>query len=100
MARSVRQVARQKALEAQRRRRRERAEAERRYEALGVRVAVALMERDAAVSQMEQEAGRLLSELTASGMTMADAVDWCGAALTPTEGRRLVKLAEPERHSE
>ena len=96
MARSVRQVARQRVMEAQRQRRRERAEAEKRYQALGVAVAVALVERDAAVERAELEAGQGLAKLTAEGMTIAEAVAWCGVEMSASEARRLVRLARRE----
>lgn len=93
MGKSVRQVARRQALEAQAKRRRERAEIERRCSALGVEVVVALTERDAAVERYERGAGVALAALMNSeGLTIADACEWAGD-LTVAEAKRLRRLA-------
>ena len=55
---SVRQAARRSALDAQAVRRKERADRERRLEALAVEVLTALGERDQAIRDAEQRAGR------------------------------------------
>lgn len=92
MGRSVRQIARRRALEAQAKRRQERAEVEQRCSALGIDVVVALSERDAAVERHERAAGVALTELVESeGLTLAEACAWAGE-VTVAEGKRLRRL--------
>ena len=94
MGQSVRQTARKAALATQAKRRRERAEAERRCSALGVDVAVALTERDAAVERLERAAGLALAKLTGEeGLTLAAACGWADN-LPTAEAKRLLRLAE------
>ena len=93
MGKSVRQAARKSALAAQAKRRRERAEAERRCSALGIDVAVALTERDAAVQRYERAAAATLVKLTRDeGLTLSSACEWADN-LPIAEAKRLLRLA-------
>ena len=94
MGQSLRQAARRAALETQAKRRRERAEAERRWSALGVNVAVTLTERDAAVQRYERAVGAALVKLTRDeGLTLSSACGWADN-LPTAEARRLLRLAK------
>lgn len=94
MAQSVRQAARQKALEAQRAKRREREASERRRGALGVDVTVAIEERDAAVARHELAAGQALRALTRDeGVSLQDVGEWVPDVGT-SEVKRLLRDAE------
>lgn len=93
MSRSVRQEARAKAMSEQAALRRKRRDAERRKSALGVQVAVALEERDAAVSKHELEAGTALQALvTEEGVSPTSISDWVPGVST-SEMKRLRRLA-------
>jgi hypothetical protein len=92
---SIRQAARRAALDAQSKRRRQRAEREKRLEDLAVRVLVAVGERDAAVADAERRAGEALREMTEDeGLSVREAVEWCGDEITTREATRLRRLAE------
>ena len=92
---SIRQEARRVALEAQSKRRRERAEREKRLEHLAVRVLVAVRERDAAVADADRRAGSALREMTGGeGLSVREAVEWCGGEITTREATRLRRIAE------
>ena len=94
MGQSVRQTARKSALQTQAKRRRERARAERRWSALGVDVAVALTERDAAVTRYERAAGATLVKLTHNeGLTLLEACEWANN-LPTAEAKRLLRLVQ------
>ena len=94
MGQSVRQTARKSALKTQAKRRHERAEAERKWSALGIDVAVALTERNAAVDRLERAAGAALVKLTHDeGLTLSLACEWANN-LTPAEAKRLLRLVE------
>lgn len=94
MSQSVRQTARKSALQTQAKRRRERVEAERRWSALGIDVAVALTERDAAVQRYERAAGAALVKLAGEeGLTLAEACEWADN-LPTAEAKRLLRLAK------
>ena len=91
---SIRQEARRAALDAQSRRRRERAAREKRLEDLVVRVLVAVRERDAAVADADRRAGEALREMTKDeGLSVREAVEWCGDEITTREAARLQRLA-------
>lgn len=93
---SLRQAARRAALDAQAQRRRERAERDKRVEALAVDVLTALEERKAAIAECERRAGRALRHLTErEGLSLRDAVEWCGSGLTAREVKHLMSLASP-----
>jgi hypothetical protein len=92
---SIRQEARRAALDAQSKRRRERAEREKRLEDLVVRVLVAIRERDAAVADAERRAGEALREMTEDeGLSVREAVEWCGDEITTREATRLRRLLQ------
>jgi len=94
---SIRQAARRAALDAQSKRRRERAEREKRLEDQAVRVLVAVRERDAAVAEAERRAGRALREMTEDeGLSVREAVEWCGDEITTREATRLRRLVEAD----
>src|SRR5215218_2375309 len=87
---SVRQAARRSALDAQAVLRKERADQERGLEGLAVAVLTALAERDAMVRDAERRAGQALLTMTdAEGLSLREAVDWCGSGLTVREMTRL-----------
>ncbi len=91
---SVRQAARRSALDAQARMRSERAEQERRRSGLAVAVVTALAERDALVQACEKRAGEALVKMTsAGGLTLREAVRWCGEQITLREATRLRQVA-------
>jgi hypothetical protein len=90
---SVRQAARRSALDARAVLRKERAERERRLEALAVAVLTALGERDRAVRDAERRAGQALRTMTDDeGLSVRQAVDWCGSGVTVREITRLLGL--------
>jgi hypothetical protein len=87
---SVRQAARRSALEAQAVLRKERADRDHRLEGLAVDVLTALGERDRAVRDAERRAGEALRAMTDDeGLSMREAVEWCGSGLTMREATRL-----------
>jgi hypothetical protein len=90
---SVRQAARRSVLDAQAVLRKERADRERRLEALAVAVLTALAERDALVRDAERRAGQALRTMTDDeGLSVRDAVNWCGSGITVREITRLLRL--------
>ena len=92
---SIRQEARRAALDVQSKRRRERAEREKRLEGLAGAVLVAMRERDAAVAAAERRAGQALQGMTEDeGLSIREAVEWCGGEITTREATRLRRLAE------
>src|SRR5450759_102994 len=92
---SIRQEARRAALEAQSKRRRERAEREKRLENLAVRVLVAVGAREAAVVDAELRAGQALREMTEDeGLSVREAVEWCGDEITTRQATHLRRLTE------
>jgi len=89
---SARQAARRAALDAQAQRRRERAERDKRIEALAVDVLTALEERKAAIADCERRAGLTLQKLIDDeGLSVREAVDWCGGELTNREAANLLR---------
>lgn len=94
---AIRQHARRTAREVADKRRRERAERERRVMDLAEQVMVAIGERDAATVEWERRAARALRALThGEGLTLSDAVAWCGEAVTVREARRIRDLPETD----
>ena len=90
---SVRQAARRSALDAQAVLRKERVYRERRLEALAGDVLTALAERDALVRDTERRAGQALPTMTDDeGLSLREAVDWCGSGITAREITRLLRL--------
>ena len=91
---TIKQQARRTAREMAEKRRREREERERRVIDLAERVMVAIGERDAAVAETEKRAGEALRELTErEGLSLGEAVEWCGETITVREATRLRRLA-------
>jgi len=91
---TIKQRARRKAHDAVARQRKERAERERRLEDLAVQVLTAVEERDAAVFETERRAGAALRQMTeVEGLTLREAVDWCGEEISVREATRLRQLA-------
>ena len=94
---SARQLARRAALDAQSKMREQRVERERRLSAHGVKVMVALGERDEMVRRCEQRAGEALHQMTAvEGLGLDEAIQWCGEGLSRREAARLCALAGDE----
>ena len=90
---SVRQAARRSALDARAVLRKQRADRERRLEGLAVAVLTALGERDALIRDAERRAGQALRTMTdGEGLSVREAVDWCGGGLTVREITRLLRL--------
>ena len=89
---SVRQAARRSALDAQAVLCKERADRERRLEALAVAAVTALGERDALVRDAERRVGQTLRTMTEDeGLSVREAVDWCGSGVTVREITRLLR---------
>ena len=96
-AQSARQLARRAALDAQAKMREQRVAREKRLSARGVEVMVALGERDEVVRRYEQRAGEALLAMTAAeGLSVDEAIQWCGEGLSRREVARLCALAEPD----
>ena len=91
---TIKQQARRTAREMAEKRRKEREERERRVIDLAERVMVAIGERDAAVAETEKRAGEALRELTErEGLSLSEAVEWCGETVSVREATRLRRLA-------
>lgn len=98
---TIKQKARRTARETAEKRRKEREERERRVIDLAEQVLVAIGERDAAVAETEKRAGEALRELTeVEGLSLGEAVEWCGETITVREGTRLRRLAAPDGGAE
>ena len=98
---SVRQTARRAALDAQAQIRAERVERDKRLSALGVTILVALGERDQQVARHEERAGAAIQTMIKrEGLTLSQAVAWCGPDLTRREAARLRRLSETENGSQ
>ena len=95
---TIKQQARRTAREMADKRRREREQRERRVIGLAEQVMVAIGERDAAVAETEKRAGEALRELTErEGLSLGEAVEWCGETVSVREATRLRRLAsEPQ----
>lgn len=97
VAGSVRQEARRKALEAQAKMKDERKKKEKRLSGLGVDLMTALEERDATVQRCDARAGATLRKMTDDeGLSLREALEWCGPALSRTEAARLRKIGADE----
>lgn len=93
MTGSVRQKARRKAIEAQAKMKEERKEREKRLSGLGVDLMTALEERDATVERYEARAGATLRKMTDDeGLSLREALQWCGPDVTRAEAARLSKV--------
>lgn len=95
---TMRQLARARAREARAKVVQEKAKRERRLAKWGEAVAVALAERDAALSDCEQRAGRALRSLIEEeGMSTQEVLVWCGGGtLTGREVYRLIRSVGEE----
>jgi hypothetical protein len=94
---SVRQAARRSALNAQAVLRKQRADRERRLEALAVEVLTAVGERAGAIQDAELRAGGALLAMTREeGLSVREAVEWCGSVVTLREVTRLCRLADQQ----
>lgn len=72
-----------------------------RLEDLAVQVMTAVGERDAAVAAAEKRAGAALREMTTvEGVTLREAVEWCGDQIGVREATRLRRLAENDQDAE
>lgn len=92
---TIKQQARRAALGVQARLRAERAAREKRLGDLAVQVLTAVGERDAAVASAERRAGAALADMTeVEGLTLRQAVDWCGEQINVREAARLRRLVE------
>jgi len=92
---TMRQKARRDARTVTSKRRAALLERARRLEDLAVQVMTAIGERDAAVAAAEQRAGNALREMTmVQGVTLREAVEWCGDQIGVREATRLRRLAE------
>ena len=96
----IRQQARRTAREMAGKRRKELEERERRVVDLAERVMVAVGQRDAAVAEAEKRAGEALAEMTESeGLSLSEAVEWCGKTINMREAARLRRLASVLRNA-
>ena len=87
----IRQQARKSAAERVARLRQQRVDLVKKQEELSATVMTALAERDAVIADAERRAGAALKELAASGLSLAEAAQWCD--LVGKEAARLLKLA-------
>ena len=86
----IRQQARRSAAERVARLRQQRADLVKKQEELSATVMTALAERDAVIADAERRAGAALRELASSGLSLAQAAQWC--ELVDKEAARLVKF--------
>jgi hypothetical protein len=94
---TIKQEARRAAREVAGKRRKEREERERRLVDLAEQVMVAIGQRDAAVAETERRAGEALRELTEiEGLSLGEAVEWCGETVTVREAARLRMLSNAD----
>ena len=90
---SVRQAARRDARTVASRRRAELLDRSRRLEDLAVKVITAIKERDLSVENAERRAGEALQRMTTvEGLTLREAVEWCGDSVDLHEAARLRKV--------
>jgi hypothetical protein len=90
---SVRQAARRSALDAQAALRKQRIDRDRRLGSLAIAVLTALGERDALVRDAERRAGQALRTMTdEEGLSLREAVEWCGSSVSVREITRLRRL--------
>ena len=95
---TIKQQARRTAREMAEKRRKQREARERRVIDLAERFMVAIGERDAAVAETEKRAGEALRELTETeGLSLGEAIEWCGETITVREATRLRRLATEPR---
>lgn len=93
--------ARRKALTDQNERARARRESERRRDAYAVQVNSALAERQALVRASEIRAGQYIDKMVdEEGLSLRDAIDWCGGDLSVAEAKRLREAAIEDRKAQ
>jgi hypothetical protein len=98
---TMRQKARRDARTVTSKRRAALLERAKRLEDLAVQVMTAIGERDAAVAAAETRAGAALREMTTvEGVTLREAVEWCGDQIGVREATRLRRLAENDQDAE
>ena len=98
---TMRQKARRDARTVTSKRRAALLERAKRLEDLAVQVMTAIGERDAAVAAAEQRAGNALREMTTvEGVTLREAVEWCGDQIGVREATRLRRLVENDQDAE
>lgn len=96
---SLRQAARRDARTVASKRRAELLDRSRRIENLAVDVMTAIKERDLAVEETERRAGEALQRMTCvEGLTLREAVEWCGDSVDLHEVTRLRKVGEAIAH--
>lgn len=89
--------ARRTARDAQTKRRADAQARDKRIEDLAVTVMVAVAERNQVVAQTERRAGEALREMTeAEGLSLSEAVEWCGDTLDEREATRLRRIVQIE----
>jgi len=92
---TIKQRARQEAASMAAQHRRERVEQEKRLQDLSVQVLTAVGQRDAALADYEQRVGAALHHMTeVEGLSMREALDWCGGQLSMREASRLRQALE------
>jgi hypothetical protein len=95
---TMRQKARRDARTVTSKRRAALLERAKRLEDLAVQVMTAVGERDAAVAEAEKRAGNALHEMTTvQGLTLREAVEWCGDQIGVREATRLRRLTENDQ---
>jgi len=95
---TMRQKARRDARTVTSKRRAALLERAKRLEDLAVQVMTAIGERDAAVAAAEQRAGNALREMTTvEGVTLREAVEWCGDQIGVREATRLRRLTDDDQ---
>src|SRR3954469_16008375 len=96
---TMRQKARRDARTVTSKRRAALLERAKRLEDLAVQVMTAIGERDAAVSAAEQRAGNALLQMTTvEGVTLREAVEWCGDQIGVREATRLRRKADDHQN--
>jgi hypothetical protein len=89
--------ARRTARDAQTKRRADAQARDKRIEDLAVTVMVAVAERNQVVEQTERRAGEALREMTeAEGLSLSEAVEWCGDTLDERDATRLRRIVQIE----
>ncbi len=64
----------------------------------GLRVVMTLTRRDEVVAECDALAGRLLVTMTQDGLSLAEALRWCGDQVSPSEAARLRRAALATRN--
>ncbi len=64
----------------------------------GLRVVMTLARRDEVVAECDALAGRLLVTMTQDGLSLAEALRWCGDQVSPSEAARLRRAALATRN--